>query len=211
MAQSTPIKYGIVINASKCIDCKACMIACKVENQLPSGYWRNWIRPLWFTDGTGKCEFQPGQCMQCDTPACVAACPVGATHKRGDGLVAIDATKCVGCGNCVTACPYGARYRNPESRVADKCDFCQHRLARGLEPACVVTCPTRARVFGDLNDPQSAVRQLLDKEKLVRIIGPHSNTQPNIYYHEGTQQLDWAVSPTLPGNVHMPSDFWKTD
>jgi hypothetical protein len=66
-------------------------------------------------------------------------------------------------------------------------------------------------VFGDLNDPQSAVRQLLDKEKLVRIIGPHSNTQPNIYYHEGTQQLDWAVSPTLPGKVHMPSAFWKTD
>ena len=211
MALSTPSKYGIVINASKCIDCKACMIACKVENQLPSGYWRNWIRPLWHTGSAGKSEFQPGQCMQCDTPSCVAACPVGATYKQADGLVGIDTGKCIGCGNCVTACPYGARYRDPESRVADKCDFCRHRIARGLEPACVVTCPTRARVFGDLNDPKSAVSQLLEKEKLVRIIGPHSNTQPNIYYYEGTQQLDWAVSPTLPGNVHMPSDFWQAD
>lgn len=211
MIERRPKKYGIVINASKCIDCKACMIACKVENQLPTGYWRNWIRPLWKSDGTGRSEFQPGQCMQCDNPACVAACPVGATYKQADGLVAIDATRCIGCGNCVTACPYGARYRNPERRIADKCDFCQHRIERGQEPACVVTCPTRSRVFGDLNDPESAVRLLLDKQKMVRIIGPHSNTRPNIYYHEGTQQLDWAVSPTLPGNVNMPPEFWQVD
>jgi tetrathionate reductase subunit B len=185
------------------------MIACKVENQLPSGYWRNWIRSHLSTDGAGHSEFQPGQCMQCDNPSCVAACPVGATFKREDGLVAIDPAKCIGCGNCVTACPYGARYRDPERRIADKCDFCRHRLERGLEPACVVTCPTRARVFGNLSDPQSAVSLLVSKGKLVRIIGPHSDTQPNIYYHEGTRQLDWAVSPTLPGNVHMPPEFWR--
>ncbi len=208
MTPPKPKKYGIVINASKCIDCKACLIACKVENQLPTGYWRNWIRPLWNTEGTGKSEFQPGQCMQCDNPSCVAACPVGATYKQADGLVVINAAKCIGCGNCLTACPYGARYRNPERRIADKCDFCQHRIERNQEPACVVTCPTRARVFGDLNDPESDVRLLLEKEELVRIIGPHSNTRPNIYYHQGTQQLDWAVSPTLAVNVHMPSEFW---
>jgi len=211
MAQRKPKKYGIVIDASRCIDCKACMIACKVENQLPTGYWRNWIRPLWNTDGTGRSEFQPGQCMQCDNPSCVAACPVGATYKQANGLVAIDAAKCIGCGNCVTACPYGARYRNPKRRIADKCDFCQHRIVRGQQPACVVTCPTRARVFGDLNDPQSAVALLMEKQKLVRIIGPHSNTRPNIYYHQGTQQLDWAASPTLPGGVYMPPEFWKTE
>ena len=211
MKQTKPKKYGIVINASKCIDCKACMIACKVENRVPTGYWRNWIRPLWQSEGAGKSEFQPGQCMQCDNPSCVAACPVGATFKQADGLVAIDPAKCIGCGNCVTACPYGARYRNPDKRIADKCDFCRHRLERGEEPACVVTCPTRARVFGDLNDSQSSVGRLLDKEKLVRVIGPHSDTQPNIYYYEGTQLLDWAVTPTLPGNVHMPAVFWKAD
>lgn len=205
-----PKKYGIVIDASKCIDCKACMIACKVENQIPTGYWRNWIRPLWPADGIERCEFQPGQCMQCDNPSCVAACPVAATFKQADGVVVIDPVTCIGCGNCLTACPYGARYRDPNRGIADKCDFCRHRLRQGLEPACVVTCPTKAREFGDLNDPRSKVGRLLKEERLVRIIGPHSNTRPNIYYHEGTQQLDWAVTPTLPGNIHMPPDFWKS-
>jgi tetrathionate reductase subunit B len=135
---------------------------------------------------------------------------VGATYKQADGVVVIDPAKCIGCGNCVSACPYSARYRDPHRRIADKCDFCQQRIQQGQEPACVVTCPTRARIFGDFNDPDSAVRRLLDTEKLVRVIGPHSDTRPNIYYHAGTRQLDWAVTPTLPGNVHMPPEFWKS-
>ncbi|MBW2436548.1 MAG: 4Fe-4S dicluster domain-containing protein [Desulfobacterales bacterium] len=209
MKQSTPKKYGIVIDASKCIDCKACMIACKVENNVPEGAWRNWIRPLWDMGVGRKTEFQPGQCMQCDTPSCVAACPVNATYKQPDGLVAIDPKKCIGCGNCVTACPYGARYRNTARQIADKCDFCQQRLKRGEEPACVVTCPTKTRIFGDLNDPQSDVSRLLKEEKMVRVTAPHVDTRPNIYYHQGTRLLDWAVTPTLPGNVHMSREFWE--
>ena len=209
MKQSKPKKYGIIIDASKCIDCKACMIACKVENNVPEGAWRNWIRPLWDMGVGRKSEFQPGQCMQCDTPSCVAACPVNATYKQPDGLVAIDPKKCIGCGNCVTACPYGARYRNSARQIADKCDFCQDRLKRGEEPACVVTCPTKTRIFGDLNDPQSEVSRLLKEEKLVRVTAPHVDTRPNIYYHQGTRLLDWAVTPTLPGNVHMSREFWE--
>ncbi len=209
MIQSKPKKYGIIIDASKCIDCKACMIACKVENNVPEGAWRNWIRPLWDMGVGRKSEFQPGQCMQCDTPSCVAACPVNATYKQPDGLVAIDPKKCIGCGNCVTACPYGARYRNSARQIADKCDFCQDRLKRGEEPACVVTCPTKTRIFGDLNDPQSEVSRLLKEEKLVRVTAPHVDTRPNIYYHQGTRLLDWAVTPTLPGNVHMSREFWE--
>jgi tetrathionate reductase subunit B len=209
MTQKSEKKYGIVIDASKCIDCKACMIACKVENNVPEGYWRNWIRPSWDASGRGRTEFQPGQCMQCDSPSCVAACPVGATYKQADGLVAIDPATCIGCGNCVTACPYGARYRNPKLHIADKCDFCSHRLARGEEPACVTTCPTKARIFGDLNDPASEVARLVKEEKLVRVIAPHIDTRPNIYYQPGTRLLDWAVTPTMPGNVHMPPNFWE--
>ncbi len=209
MKQDTPKKYGIIIDASKCIDCKACMIACKVENNIPEGAWRNWIHPLWDMGVGRKSEFQPGQCMQCDTPSCVAACPVNATYKQPDGLVAIDPKKCIGCGNCVTACPYGARYRNPTRQIADKCDFCQQRLKRGEEPACVVTCPTKTRIFGDLNDPASEVSRLLKEEKLVRVTAPHVDTRPNIYYHQGTRLLDWAVTPTLPGNVHMSREFWE--
>jgi tetrathionate reductase subunit B len=209
MKQDTPKKYAIVIDASRCIDCKACMIACKVENDVPEGSWRNWIRPLLDRSGERKSEFQPGQCMQCDSPSCVAACPVGATYKQPDGLVVIDPKKCIGCGNCITACPYGARYRNSTRHIADKCDFCEHRLKRGEEPACVVTCPTKTRIFGDLNDPQSEVSRLVKEEKLVRVVAPHINTRPNIYYHEGTRLLDWAVAPTLPGNVHMSREFWE--
>jgi tetrathionate reductase subunit B len=147
--------------------------------------------------------------MQCDEPSCVEACPVGATFKSRDGRVLIDPSTCIDCGNCVSACPYGARYRHPTKHIADKCDFCQRRLKRGLEPACVVTCPTRARVFGDLNDPSSKVSKLLKQGGLVRVINPKVDTKPNIYYMEGTMPLTWPAEPTLPGNVHMPLGFWR--
>ena len=97
----------------------------------------------------------------------------------------------------------------PDERVADKCDFCKHRLAAGEEPACVETCPTRSRVFGDLNDPASQVSQLLKTEKVVMVVNPLINTKPNIYYLEGTLPIHWPVKPTLPGKIHMPSEFWK--
>jgi Fe-S-cluster-containing dehydrogenase component len=208
MSSNRNPKYALVINSARCIDCKACTIACKVENNVPDGYWRNWIRHTGGASGR-RTHFQPGQCMQCDNPSCVAACPVDATFKGKDGIVRIDATKCIGCGNCVTACPYGARFRNPVSRVADKCDFCRHRLAVGEEPACVQTCPTRARAFGDLNDPESTVSKMVRKEKLVQVPAPHIDTRPNLYYFVGTPLLDWAREPSLPGHVHMSLNFWK--
>ncbi len=202
-------RLAMVINTRKCFDCKACMIACKEENDLPPGRWRNWVR----NDGRGaarRTQFQPGQCMQCEEPSCVAACPVGATWKRADGVVEIDPAKCVGCANCVSACPYGARYRDPETKKADKCDFCSHRLAQGETPACLETCPTKARVFGDLNDPKSEAARLLKAQKTVRIRAPFVDTEPNIYYLEGTGILGWAQAPTLPGGAHMPPRFWRT-
>ena len=202
-------RLAMVINAGKCYDCKACMIACKAENEVPTGFWRNWVRND--AQGTGmRTQFQPGQCMQCEDPSCVAACPVGATWKRADGVVEIDPAKCVGCANCISACPYGARYRDPIRKKADKCDFCSHRLARGEVPACVETCPTKARVFGDLDDPDSEAAKLVKEGRTVRIKAPFTDTQPNIYYVEGTGILDWAQEPTLPGGTHMPPGFWRT-
>jgi tetrathionate reductase subunit B len=208
MGQRKEKKYAIVIDTFKCFDCKACMIACKVENEVPKGFWRNWVRHTGGDTGR-RTHFQPGQCMQCDEPSCVEACPVQATYKGKDGLVVIDPMKCVGCGNCVTACPYGARYRNPANHLADKCDFCEHRLKNGQEPACVETCPTKARVFGDLNDPESKVSELMKKEELVQVTHPLIDTKPNIHYVQGTVPLDWTIMPTLPGGVHMPPSFWK--
>ena len=131
------------------------MIACKVENNVPGGLLAQLDPPPVGLQRQRQTEFQPGQCMQCDGPSCVAACPVGATYKQDDGLVAIDPAKCIGCGNCVTACPYGARYRNPVRILPTNAIFVSTGLRRGEEPACVATCPTKARIFGDINDPEA--------------------------------------------------------
>jgi Fe-S-cluster-containing dehydrogenase component len=203
-----PPKYAMVIDASKCFNCKACIVACQIENGVPPRLERDWIK---HADGGQemKWHFQPGNCMQCDEPSCVEACPVGATFKSRDGRVLIDPSTCIGCGNCVPACPYGARYRHPTKHIADKCDFCQRRLKHGEEPACVVTCPTKARVFGNLNDPSSEVSRLVNRGGLVRVINLKVDTKPNVYYMEGTMPLTWPVEPTLPGNSHMPLVFWR--
>ena len=203
-------KYAMVIDASRCFNCKACIIACQLENSVPPEHRRDWITEAGGENGEPG-QFQPANCMQCDEPSCVAGCPVpGATFKSGDGLVLIDPTRCINCGNCVTACPYGARYRHPIKQVADKCDFCKHRINRGLEPACVVTCPTRARIFGDLKDPNSEVNRRLKQGGLVRVINPKVDTKPNIFYVQGTKPLAWPKEPTLPGDMHMPLEYWRT-
>ncbi len=204
----TKEKFSMIIDQSKCIDCKACMVACKVENNVPYGFWRNWIKRA--TDSVGRSiGFQPGQCMQCDAPSCVEACPVGATFKADNGIVVIDSDKCVGCGNCVTACPYGARYRNPGNHKADKCNFCEHRIKRGQEPACVETCPTKARVFGDLNDKDSTISRIARRQKLIRLVNAVVDTKPSVFYVGNAMPNAWPEEPTLPGNVHMPIEFWR--
>lgn len=196
-------KYAMVVDSSVCIDCKACMASCKVEHGLPRGYWRNWIKEKSPDFTMGKhtyAHFQPGGCMHCDNPTCVHACPSGATYKDEDtGIVQINKDMCIGCGNCVVACPYSARYRHPTLRVPDKCDYCQDRLAMGLQPACVDTCPTKARVFGDINDPDSEAAALLKDRKWVQINTEPEDTDPNMYYLADTEPMDW------PGEVEYPA------
>lgn len=197
-------QYAMVIDSARCIDCKACLTACKVANQVPGGHSRNWVKhsaPR-IAPGKGQAQhFQPGACMHCDNPTCVRACPTGATWKDpATGMVEIDRGLCIGCGNCLAACPYGARYRHPELRVADKCDYCAERRAHGLAPACVETCPTRARVYGDVNDPSSEAARLLaaNQGRVVRVVNPESDTQPNMFYLASTAPLGWPVPARLP-------------
>ena len=107
----------------------------------------------------------PRLCMQCDNSPCTGVCPVGATYRTEDGVILVDARRCIGCGYCVVACPYGARYlvpAGPEAPndtpgVADKCTWCYHRISRNLEPACVEVCPVGARMFGDAADPDDPI------------------------------------------------------
>ena len=141
--------------------------------------------------------------MHCDNATCVDACPTGATFKDPtDGTVKVNKKLCIGCGSCIPACPYGARYRHPVEKVVDKCDFCESRRSRGDLPACVDTCPTKARSFGDLHDTMGVTGKLFKQQKTVRVIHKETDTQPNIYYLSETAPTNWpqkAKEPTPIG------------
>jgi tetrathionate reductase subunit B len=175
-------RYAMVIDDAACLDCEACMVACKAENAVPPGHSRNWVRQA----ERGRypvvsVQMEPGQCMQCDNPPCVRVCPTGASFVDSGGIVLVNARDCIGCRYCIQACPYGARYFDEQSGTVDKCTFCRHRVDEGLEPACVTTCPTRARVFGDTADPLSAVSMALARAR-VEVRKEQAGTEPKVYY-----------------------------
>lgn len=186
-----PTRHVMLIDARRCIDCKACLLACKTAHQLPTGHWRNWIHEA-SPAAAATPLFQPGACQHCAQAPCVAACPSGATFRDADsGEVCIDPQTCIGCGACVSACPYSARSLRSDLRVADKCDFCASRRKQGLLPACVDTCPTGVRIFGDANDPQSPVAAALASGTWVALEPANSPTQPNLLYAETTKPDHW--------------------
>jgi len=137
-------------------------------------------------------------CNHCENPPCVRVCPTQATWKRDDGIVMMDWHRCIGCRYCITACPYGSRsfnWRDPRPfldetasdfptrtrGVVEKCTFCDERLARGELPACVEACDSKCLVFGDLEDPDSEVRQMLRSRYAIRR-KPGLGTEPEVYY-----------------------------
>ena len=128
-----------------------------------------------------KAFFVPKLCNQCEHPACVQVCPVGATYQTKDGVVLVDKEYCIGCRYCVQACPYGARYFNEETGTADKCTWCYHRITKGMQPACVEACPAGARVFGDQKNKNSPISEFLRKNR-VMVLKPESGNAPNVFY-----------------------------
>ena len=147
--------------------------------------------------------YMPVQCHQCDNPPCVTVCPVEATWQETDGIVVVDYDWCIGCRYCEAACPYHARRFNwfaPEipaeeinpdqsylsnrirpAGVVEKCTFCLHRTRKGKLPACLEACPTGARVFGNLLDPDSEIRWVLDNKR-VFILKEELGTLPRFFY-----------------------------
>jgi Fe-S-cluster-containing dehydrogenase component len=150
--------------------------------------------------------YMPVQCQQCQDAPCIKACPVQATWQEPDGIVVIDYNWCIGCRCCMSACPYGARrfnwttpnipaeQFNPDTHylgnrprpkgVVEKCTFCIQRTRKGLYPACVEACPVGARKFGNLLDPSSEVRQVIDNKR-VFILKQELATNPKFFYYYG--------------------------
>ena len=175
-------RWAMLIDLRKCIGCQACSVACSMENDVPLGYHRTIVSTYEIDFGdTARRATLPRLCNHCENPPCVEVCPTQATYKRGDGIVVVDNEVCIGCAYCVQACPYDARYINPETHTADKCTFCVHRTEAGLLPACVETCVGGARIFGDLNDPNSEINQLL-KEHATQVLKPEMGTDPRVFY-----------------------------
>jgi len=258
-------KYGMAIDLDRCHGCRACMEACKVENNTAYGVF--WMYVFRFEEGeypNVKMRFMPRPCQHCDNAPCAKVCPVGARYKREDGLVATDYDRCIGCRYCQVACPYGVNYfnwggekvkdggpysftvgasqpaslpsipstpsipkfyldwqgaggadlkaitngaslpyQNPDllkpygkeqrriaggdhpKGVIEKCTFCVHRVEKGLQPACAANCPASALTFGDLDDPNSKVSQLVHQKKAWQLL-EENNTKPRVYYLGGT-------------------------
>lgn len=196
-------RYGMVIDLRRCVACDACTMACRQEKGTARGLL--FSRVVKYETGEfpdSRLNYLPVLCNHCDNPPCVEVCPAEATRKLENGIVVVERDLCIGCQNCVLACPYGARngflkvetyfpgYQTPfealkggtrpANKVA-KCDFCQSRLEDGRLPACVEACPTDARIFGDLNDPESEVSRLL-AERPSFCLGPELDTRPAVYY-----------------------------
>lgn len=174
--------WGMVVDLRLCIGCQACTVACSTENQIPLGYFRTIVSNYEVTSGNKPRRYTlPRLCNHCAKPACVTVCPTQATTQRPDGTVVVDNSVCIGCGYCIQACPYDARFINPKTKTADKCTFCLHRIEAGLLPACVETCVTGARVFGDLNNPKSTISKLLATMP-TQVLKKNMGTKPHVFY-----------------------------
>ncbi len=176
-------RYVMIHDENRCIGCQACNVACRSENCTPEGVSRLQVRVEGPFGEAPHLHFKYNRvsCQQCENAPCVNVCPTGAAYIGEDGLVSIKEDKCVGCMYCVAACPYKVRFMNPETKVADKCNFCKDtRLARGEEPACVAVCPTDALSFGDANDPTSKVAKLINTKATYQE-KTHLGTKPRVY------------------------------
>ena len=203
-------RFGMAIDTKRCVGCNACTIACKQANNVPNNImWTRVLTdggdapdtPA-NVNGHLSMRFLPMGCQHCENPACVKVCPVGATYKDPEtGVVRQDYDKCIGCRMCVAACPYtGVRsfnWEDPQYSVefavgdaevpahqkhtVEKCTFCYQHISKGETPACMDLCPARARHWGDLDDPQSEIAQLVASRRYEQLL-EDKGTKPSVYY-----------------------------
>jgi tetrathionate reductase subunit B len=181
------VRWGMLIDSTKCESgCRDCVDACNRENGLPgttSATDPQWIRKVELKDlRSGKAISAPVMCQHCAEPPCVDVCPTGASFKREDGIVLVDRHTCIGCRYCMMACPYKARSFVHEALTTQKpevprgkgcvesCTLCVHRIDRGEgTTACAQACPTKAILFGDLNDPNSEISRRIAEIRTTQL------------------------------------------
>ena len=154
-------RYGMLINTKKCVGCYACRVACQMINGLdPDKAFIHYEELETGAYPNVYAENVAVQCMHCEDAPCQSVCPTGATYTTDSGVVLVEEGKCIGCKYCMAACPYGVRVQL-HSGVVEKCRFCWYEGEPGNPPACVGTCITNARIFGDLDDPNSEINQAI--------------------------------------------------
>jgi sulfite dehydrogenase (quinone) subunit SoeB len=237
LPERTDRKLGLVIDLDTCVGCHACVVSCKGWNTEnygaplsdqdpygadPSGTFLNRVHSYEVQPAEGAAQLVhfPKSCLHCDDAPCVTVCPTGASYKRQeDGIVLVNEDACIGCGLCAWACPYGAREMDAAAKVMKKCTLCVDRIYNDnlpevdRVPACVRTCPSNARHFGDLADPDSDVSRLVAERGGFDLM-PEQGTAPvNKYLPprikdrlDRTEETD-ILAPFLDVATDQPKGF----
>ncbi len=233
LPERTEKALELVIDLDTCVGCHACVIACKAWNTEgygapladadahgaePSGSFLNRVHSYEVQPeggGAARIVHFPKSCLHCADAPCVTVCPTGASLKREeDGIVLVNEDECIGCGLCAWACPYGAREQDPAAKVMKKCTLCVDRIDNpnlpevDREPACVRTCPSHARHFGDLSDPDSEVSRLVAGRGGMDLM-PEQGTRPVNKYlpPRGRDEAVDVLAPLLEPVAETPQGF----
>lgn len=203
----------VLIDTYKCMACRGCQVACKDWNQLPAGITKfrgtytnppslqphTWTHMVFTETDQGRWLFAKYACMHCNDAACISVCPVGAVKRTKEGVVWHDADACAGCGLCAELCPFHVPHISKDTNRMGKCTGCVERIANGLKPACVGTCPNGALEYGNRKELMAKAQERV--EELVA----KGFSQTNLY---GVNELDGLgrvyVLTELPAAYGLP-------